>query len=192
MNAENFQQNKKQFIALGALVLVLGVVLYTQLFRSSGEPAVQARQNNPGGTNPMTSLENPDAEARVGSVFQKVDVDLDQLLNEVKVVEFNYAEEHIDRDPTRPLVGDRVLARARLAGLNEKQRAEDLMYVANRKNLTGIMWDEAKPLAVIDNEVVFEGYEFEEPIVVKAIARDHVILGLVGQDLEVVRELEEQ
>jgi len=45
---------------------------------------------------------------------------------------------------------------------------------------------------VIDNEVVSVGFEFEDTIVVKAIERDHVVLGLAGQEQDVVRELKEQ
>lgn len=186
------ENNRKQFIALGALFLVLGGVLWFQVFRPKATPTVQARQNNTTAANPMSALENPEAEARVESVFKKVDVDLDQLLDEVKVVEFDYEDQHQDRDPTLPLVGDQALMRVRLAKQHSERSTQDLLYVAKNMHVTGIVWDSRDPLAVIDNEVVSVGYEFQDPIVVKAIERDHVVLGLVGQDTEVVRELEEQ
>jgi hypothetical protein len=121
-----------------------------------------------------------------------VDVDLDQLLQEIKVVDFDYAKEHTDRDPTLPLVGDSMLLRARTARLGGEQDADDLLMAAARKTVTGIMWDPEHPLAVIDNEVVSVGFEFMDTIIVKAIERDHVVLGLAGQEQDVVRELKEQ
>jgi hypothetical protein len=118
-------------------------------------------------------------------------VNLDQLVQEVKVVDFDYAKERSDRDPTMPLVGDSMLLRARTARLATTQDAEDLLLAASRKTVTGIMWDPSHPLAVVDNEVVSVGFEFEDTIVVKAIEREHVVLGLAGQDQSVVRELKE-
>jgi hypothetical protein len=186
------KKSNKQYIALGALGLVLAVVLYTQVFKGGSSPApIQAVQTGAPGA--VAAADVPAAAtARVESVFQKVDVDLDQLLQEIKVVDFDYAKEHTDRDPTMPLVGDSMLLRARTARVPGEQDAEDLLMAATRKTVTGIMWDPAHPLAVIDNEVVSVGFEFMDTIVVKAIERDHVILGLAGQDQEVVRELKEQ
>ncbi len=187
------KKSNKQYIILGVLGLVLAVVLYTQLFGGSS-PATPIEAVQTGVAGAVTNAANipPAASARVESVFQKVDVDLDQLLQEIKVVDFDYAKEHSDRDPTLPLAGDSMLLRARTARLSASQDADDLMLAAARKMVTGIMWDPSHPLAVIDNEVVSVGFEFMDTIVVKAIERDHVVLGLAGQDLEVVRELKEQ
>ena len=85
-----------------------------------------------------------------------------------------------------------MLFRARRVPGAEGELAENLLYEANRKNLTGIIWDDVTPLAVIDNAVVYVGYEFEEPIIVKTIERDYVVLAIAGEDIEVVRQLKEQ
>ncbi len=187
------KKGNKQIIVLGALGLVLAVVLGRAIFSGGASPAaIQAVQTNlPAAAGAAVNVA-PAANARVESVFQKVDVDLDQLLQEIKVVDFDYAKEHTDRDPTLPLVGDTVLLRARTAKLAATQDADDLLMAASRKTVSGIMWDPSRPLAVIDNEVVSVGFEFEDTIVVKAIERDHVVLGLAGQDQDVVRELKEQ
>lgn len=187
------KKSSKQFLILGVLGLVLGIVLYTQVFKGGSNSApIQAVQRGAESAANATASVPPAASPRVESVFQKVDVDLDQLLQEVKVVDFDYAKEHTDRDPTSPLVGDSMLLRARTARLSGEQDAEDLLMAASRKLVTGIMWDPEHPLAVIDNEVVSVGFEFMDTIIVKAIERDHVVLGLAGQDEDVVRELKEQ
>lgn len=184
--------NKKQIIILGALGLVLAVVLGKAIL-GGGSPAAPVQAVQKGAAKPSGPGDIPAAaNARVGSVFQKVDINLDQLVQEVKVVDFDYEKEHPDRDPTSPLVGDSMLLRARAARLASSQDAGDLLLAAGRKNVTGILWDVAHPLAVIDNEVVTVGFEFEDTIVVKAIERDHVVLGLAGQEQDVVRELKEQ
>jgi hypothetical protein len=189
----NKKSSSKQIVILGLLGLVLAVVLGTQLFGGGSSSApIEAVQTNIPASAQMAADVAPAANARVGSVFQKVDVDLDQLLQEIKVVDFDYAKEHGDRDPTLPLVGDSMLLRARNAKLAATQDTDDLLMAAGRKVVTGIMWDVNRPLAVVDNEVVTVGFEFEDTIVVKAIERDHVVLGLAGQDQDVVRELKEQ
>lgn len=177
--------NKKQIIILSVLGVVLVAVLGSQL-TGGKKSSVQAKQ-----TGAKTSAKSTDAvgEEKVASVFQKVDVDLDQLVQEIKVVEFQYDLERDDRDPTLPLVGDSMLLRARTAMAPGEQDPDDLMFIARRKKVTGIIWDEKNPLAVIDNDVVTIGFTFEEPIFVKSIERDRVVLGITGQESEVVREL---
>jgi len=186
MNASD-KGNKKQFIILGVLGVVLIGVLGSQ-FMGGKKSSVQAKQ-----TGAKTSSKATDGatgeDGKVASVFQKVDVNLDQLVQEIKVVEFEYELERDDRDPTLPLVGDSMLLRARTAMAGGEQDPEDLMFAAQKKKVTGIIWDEANPLAVIDNDVVAVGFTFEEPIFVKSIERDRVVLGITGQEAEVVREL---
>ena len=186
------ERSNKQIIILGVRCVVLAVVLVKTLMGGGSSTPIQAVQTNlPAAA--MTAADVPAAaNARVGSVFQKVDVDLDQLLQEIKVVDFDYAKEHTDRDPTLPLVGDSMALRVRAARLAATQDTDDLIMAASRKVVTGIMWDVNRPLAVVDNEVVTVGFEFEDTIVVKAIERDHVVLGLSGQEQDVVRELKEQ
>ncbi len=179
--------NKKQFIILGILGVVLVGVLGSQLLGGK-KPTAQAKQTG-AKTSSKSTAKQAAGEEKVASVFQKVDVNLDQLVQEIKVVEFQYDIERDDRDPTLPLVGDSMLLRARTAMVAGEAAPEDLMFAAEKKKVTGIIWDEGHPLAVIDNEVVAVGFTFEEPIFVKAIERDRVVLGITGQEAEVVREL---
>jgi len=186
------EDNKKQFIILGVLGAVLGVVLYMQVLApmlgGAGDTAVQART----GSNQPAPITADASKARVESVFQRVDVDIDELLEQIQVAEFDYAEVEADRDPTMPLVSGNMLLTARpQRGVKGGAIDETLLAAANRMDVTGIIWDPARPLAVVNNEVVHVGFEFQEPIVVKAIERNRVVLGLIGQDHEVVRELKE-
>jgi hypothetical protein len=187
----NSSAKKKQAIILGALGLVLAVVLGSQLVGGKPSPAAQATQTGAQAPARISADSLPNAEPRVASVFQRANVNLDSLVQEIKVVEFEYAKERIDRDPTLPLVGDAMLLRARTAKTSSSQSPDDLLFSAKRMKVTGIIWDEVAPLAVIDDNVVAVGFQFEEAIFVKAIERDRVILGLTGQDVEVVSELKE-
>lgn len=180
------EENKKQFIALGGLALVLGGVLWFTVFKK-GPETIQADQGTSGQMASATTVVN----SRISSVFQEAPVDLEELIENIKVVEFDYHNQHDSRNPTSALVGDPMLFRTYVATGDEDDIAENLLYEANRKSLTGIIWDDEKPLAVIDGVVVFVGYKFQEPILVKAIERDYVVLAIAGEDLEVVRQLKE-
>lgn len=187
-------ENKKQFIALGALALVLGGVLWMVVFKKGPEgPAIQAGQE---ASTQMAAATTADTKSgmssRISSVFQEAHVDLHELIQNIKEVEFNYREEHDGRNPTVALVGDPMLFRTYTDWGDGDEIAENLLYEANRKNLTGIIWDDDTPLAVIDGEVVGVGHEFQEPIIVKAIEQNFVVLAIAGEDLEVVRQLKEQ
>ena len=112
------KDNKKQIIILGVLGVVLVAVLGNAVLGGK-KPSAQAKQ-----TGAKTAAKSTTAatDGTVESVFQKVDVDLDQLVQEIKVVEFQYELEREDRDPTLPLVGDSMLLRARtaMAGVNQR------------------------------------------------------------------------
>jgi hypothetical protein len=192
MSANADGKKKKQTIILGALGLVLAVVLGSQLMGGKPQRAAQAKQT--GAKQPArNAAENlPDAAPTVGSVFQRADVDLDTLVQEIKVVEFEYNKEIQERDPTIPLAGDAMRLRAKTMVASERRTPEDIVQAAKMKHVTGIIWGGATPYAVIDNNVVSKGYTFDEAIFVKAIEKDHVVLGIEGQDTEVVAELKEQ
>lgn len=187
-------ENKKQIIVLAVLLLALGGALWFFIFKGSpGGPAIQAGQNtaNQGALDGLMAAQTV-PNSRISSVFQESSVDLQELIQNIMEVEFNYAEEHDARNPTAALVGDAMLFRAMRNKVAEGSQAENLLYEASRKKVTGIIWDETEPLAVIDDQVVSVGFEFDEPIVVKSIQHDHVVLALIGEDLEVVRQLKEQ
>lgn len=185
-------KKKKQTIVLSVLGIVLTLVLGSQFLGGGPKPTAQAKQTGAAGPARNSAENLPVAAPRVASVFQRADVDLDTLVQEIKVVEFEYDRDSGDRDPTLPLAGDTMKLRARTAMARANQSPEDLLFSAKQKRVTGIIWDDVTPFAVIDNDVVSVGFTFDEPIFVKAIERDHVVLGITGQDTEVVSELKEQ
>ena len=123
------------------------------------------------------------------SVFQETDVNIDSLIQRVREVEFDYGEDHLARNPTHPILGGSKYLLQLAADRAATATPEDLLYAANRKELTGILWNEKSPLAVIDNEVVYVGFRFLEPIEVKAIEPTRIVLTIDGQDVEIVKEL---
>lgn len=186
------EEKRKQLIALVALLLVLGGAIWFFVFKKDPEgPAIQARATDTG-QETLSGQAATGVSSRIESVFQEAPLDLQELIQNIKEVEFNYRDAHDSRNPTAALVGDPMIFRARRIPGTEDELAENLLYEANRKNLTGIIWDDVTPMAVIDNAVVYVGYEFEEPIIVKTIERDYVVLAITGEDLEVVRQLKEQ
>lgn len=186
------EENKKQIYMLGGLAVVLGGVLWFAVFK--GGPETAAVSNPQAGA----AVGGTVAGATVGSVFQEASVDLDALIENIKEVEFNYARQRDSRNPTLALIGDHMAFRMKGVTLASGEEAQDLLYEASRKKLTGIMWDAVNPLAVIDDQVVTvgddlitEGFENESPIYVKAIEPGQVVLAVAGADLEVVRVLHE-
>lgn len=190
------EENKKQVIILVVLFVLLGGVLYFFVFKGSGgqpAPTQAATSSSTVMSAAAGDMSGVNITSRVDSVFQETDIDLDELAQSIKVVEFDYYREHESRNPTMPLIGERAAAlrQQNVDGETPVQVTEDLIFSANRKIVSGIMWSELSPLAIIDNEVVTVGYEFDEPITVKSIERDHVVLSLAGDGLEVIRELKE-
>lgn len=187
------EENRKQFLILGALVLVLGFVLWYYVFR--GDSSTDAAGLN-------SSAQSADAargatratDAGSGSVFLEADFNLEELIQSVKEVEFDYSDARQARNPMLPLTGASSLRARRTAAAAADATAENLLYEAYRKQVTGILWGSDKPLAVIDNEVVGVGHLFEGDIVVKEIGPQHVVLALSTEEgeHEVVRELKEQ
>lgn len=173
------EENKKQFIILGGLALLLGGVLWQFVLKKDPQTAAMA--------NPQAAA----IGAPVESVFNESSVDLEGLVENIKVVKFDYSRQRDSRNPTLPLVGDHMAFRGQTAGLGSVPGTDDLLYEASRKKVTGIIWDELNPLAVIDDEVVAIGHEFDSPITVKSIERGRVILAIAGLDLDIVRELKE-
>lgn len=183
---------RKRAILLSVLLVVVVTVLWFQFFRTPSAPETIAAAVATPATAPV---------AQVESVFQETQVNIDELVKNIREVDFEYRADVQARDPMSPLVGSSYIALQRAAGdaagpVRDKQ---SLVYEANLKHVTGIMWDPHAPMAVIKtpgvgDEVVNLGFEFEEGIHVKDIGRDHVVLSLKleGEEVEIVKELEEQ
>ena len=180
------EENKKQFIALGVLGLLLVGVLGKSLLGSPDTADARPTDGAAGSDAQNITLAG-------GSVFEEIDVDIQELGQNIKEVTFNYEDARAARNPAAPLVGSYAVFN-KMYDIEDGEEAstDNLLYEANRKHLTGIIWDETNPVAVIDNEVVSVGYRFEEPISVKSIGQDHVVLTIADEGLDVIRELKEQ
>ncbi len=181
------EDNKKQIIALAVLGVLLGGVVVKNLMGATSTPTVSAT------TRTADATAGGAATSTGGSVFDEIDIDIQELVQNIKEVNFRYDDEHLARNPSAPLVGAYAIYAKRAELENgETPSTDNLLYEANRKKVTGIIWDAKNPIAVIDDQVVRVGYRFEEPISVKAILQDHVVLSLANEGLDIIRELKEQ
>lgn len=181
--------NRDQMKTIGVVVLlVIGVpAALFYAFRGTG-----------GSTN-LQPTDSGTSTTAVQSVFEKIDLDIDELVKSIKEVGFDYTRRKSARDPMVPLAGGSKISRPSgdvLAGLegSDADKTRVLIYEANRKEVTGILWDEENPLAVIDDEIVHVNYAFESGIRVTKIGPTEVILVVTigNEEIEVPRELKEQ
>jgi hypothetical protein len=128
-----------------------------------GEPAKPAA----GQSAPAAGNAPAPAAAPAG---QESQLDLDALLASVQQVEFEYAANRPSRDPMRALVGLRP-APTPPDGEGEEDKLPPSPIPPSIRSmiLSGIVYDEQRPMAVLDDEVVFPGYEFPNGVVVEAI-----------------------
>lgn len=197
---------RRNIIVVGVLVVVLGFVVWFFGMRETAQQA-QIRKNRAeaaanakaGGTKGKSSpATKSGVSASISSVFQDADVNINELIQNIREVEFKYEDAREARNPMTPLVGGTRFTPGGAAKVGLPTGAgldENLVYEANRKDVTGIIWDEVNPLAVIDEEIVGVGYVFDERILVKEIAELYVVLSLKlddNEELEIVKELKEQ
>jgi len=176
------EDNKKQIIMLAVLGVAL-VGVFVKQFATS--PSTDAAISN--------SAASPAAnDLKTASVFEEIDMDIEDLVQKISEVKFDYNDSHSARNPSMPLVGKHFIQMAKADGSSPEEQQENLLYYANQMQVTGIIWDKQKPMAVVDEEVVHIGFRFEEPISVKEITPDYVVLTLVGEEIDIVRELKEQ
>ena len=166
-------ENRKQIIVLSLLGLVLLGAIVRALLTASTPPPPPSTA--PQGPRPAVGV-RPAAPANP-TRLETVDVDIDELLKEIEVVTFDYATERIDRDPMAPLVG-----RVYRAGEPTPPGPTPPRMVVLRKNVTGIIWDEYDPVAVVDDEVVSLGHTYPDGTQVYAIERGRVVFK-VGDSL---------
>lgn len=169
------QENKKQVIFAGALGVVLVIVLVYQFFIAGGPapppkvasntkpaPASSGAAHPKSGAKEDTKAASDEGPARL----KKVDVDLDSLLQNINVVTFVYDNEKINRNPMTPLVG-RILAPS-------DPNSRDTVGPPNpgiirSKSVSGIIYNEFNPVAIVDDEVITEGYQYPDGVVVTRI-----------------------
>lgn len=205
------KENRKQVIIVGVLLLVLGGVIYWQFLRP--DPVRQQQranfEQNPG---PEQLVNQPrPADTRAGAppapaavpasaapIAGGIGIDLEELVSRVQSVDFNYelAMREKPRNPMTPLVG------LRAPGIESGEPGEgeetpgsgvadyQALRIASNMVVTGIMYDAARPMAVVDNEVVHPGYTFPSGVVVDTIEPERVLLRINESVVPV--ELEER
>jgi hypothetical protein len=192
---------KGHISAAAALVVLFVGVLVFQFTRKPPSPpvapktaATKTATREPAAhtaASPTASAAKPAASAAAAKAapggrteIKKADVNIDELLAGIKEVDFDYDKERLSRDPMMPLVG--TLTKAQTKG-EEGAAPEGTVQQATpvtvmNKVVSGIVWDAKRPLAIVDNDIVYPGYTYADGTVVEAIERDHVVFR-VGDSL---------
>lgn len=170
------QENKKQVYIAGGLGVVLVAVLIYQ-FLIAGGPAPPPKAPAPsqtttaqaaptgGGGSAAKATGAAAATAEGPARLRKVDINLDALIESLNVVTFVYDNEKINRNPMTPLVG-RILAPT---GPDTKDDQVTSPGIIRSKSVSGIIYNESNPVAIVDDEVITEGYQYPDGVVVTQI-----------------------
>ena len=179
-------EDRKKYIILGVLLIAAAGVVGYQVLSGPGAPPTLPANDRP----QPTETEAPAA----GSAFVRAEVDLDQLIDSIQEVDFNYETEAVPRNPMTPRIGvtgEAVVGERGLVG-----PVSPALSVARSMVITGIMYDSDEPVAVLENradqevEIVSVGHEFPVGILVESIEESRVVLR-VG-DMRIPKTLEEQ
>lgn len=175
----------KQLIALGILGIVLVGAIVRAVFMSPGgttpdteSPRPRPAAQNDAAASTQGAANSTDTPAASGVDDAKQMIDIEELRASLKTDIFDYQQYRLERDVFRPLVGDD--SRAPLIvkgneGEGEPQR-EMLQQIADSMALTGIIWSDKRPMAIINQQVVYPGYAFTDGIVVESIEEARVLL----------------
>lgn len=187
----------KKVILIIVLFAAAGVLLYTQIqpsaedeaylrrFEESQQQAAQQPTQTAAAAATAAGGAGASSAAAGGTVqaqFREVDINVDALVEQAREVEFNYEQSQLPRDPMKPLVGPDSFQDVAVGPGDEAPtpRLGEARAAAMRKSVTGIVWDESNPIAVVvsgnEQDVVSEGYEFPLGIVVESIEPDRVVL----------------
>ena len=94
----------------------------------------------------------------------------------MKEVDFVYDNVALPRNPMHPLVGSSLPREMQQQGGAEPSNTQVVVSIARNMHVTGIVWDENDPIAVVEDEVVHRGYEFPTGVVVEDIEPTRVVL----------------
>lgn len=186
-------QNRNQVIALVFLIVpLMGAVYYSMNAIPGGESTTTAAAStSSGGTESGTVVE-------FKSVFEDVDVDLEELMEKTEQEVFDYGEVKVARDPAIPVKsGTGTIFDPPFPPTSDRFSADSIIFLAERKVVSAIIEDRTSPmksLAVIDEEVVGIGHEYrpnetEEAIIVKTIGPDFVVFSIPSEQQEITKEL---
>lgn len=180
-------QQKKQVIVVAILGVVLVAVLAYQLTRKPPGGATPSPAAKTGAA--ATAAAPAAASAAPGaqtpeSVMRRAEVNIDELLMGIKEVDFDYDRERMPRDPLTPLVGT-VTKKSEGETSGEPATALPTVLQVMNKVVAGVLWDKTRPLAVVDNEVVYPGYEYPDGTVVQRIDRNSVTFKVGDSEIQV-------
>jgi hypothetical protein len=182
----------KQYIALGVLGVAALIFVGKALFVPTTTPplANSATGAQPGAAPAAATPAATPAAAATTQASAKID--LNELTESIQEVFFDYEAERSARNPMRPIVGA-VIDDGGPGSSGDNSTM--LIQLARAMILTGIIWDETRPLAVLDDQVVNEGFTFyktegSDGIVVHIIEQNRVILKV--DDEQIPHNLEEQ
>ncbi|NUM52176.1 MAG: hypothetical protein HUU46_00900 [Candidatus Hydrogenedentes bacterium] len=209
-------KQKRNAIILGVLGLALVFVLYRSIFGETEQQRIY-RENmaksaaaQPTGDSSATGAPIPAtapgaATPAVKSQFQKAAVDVDQLIDSIQEVAFDYDTDRMQVNPMTPLVGPSAhVALGASATSGETPGvtaglASDSQSVLRTFRVTGILYDKRDPMAVVSypmkgqltSEVVTRGFEFADMnIKVIDVEQERVILDANGTQVSL--QLEER
>ena len=164
------EENKKQVILAGVLgVVLVGVLIWQFLIVGGGSPP--SASGNGGSTAQTKSTTTKKAGPEIAPTrLKKVDVDLDVLLEQIEQVTFDYAAVQIRRSPMTPLVG--IIGKRPPIGPIDMPTSN--VNEITQKNVTGIIYNEYSPVAIIDDEIVSEGHQYTGGVVLTRIEPNRV------------------
>jgi len=102
--------------------------------------------------------------------FREEEVNIDELLQEIEVVTFQYPQ--AGRNVMQPVRLEKQLA---AEGEDEPSIMNQRLQTIAQKKVTGVIYDPENPLAVVDNEVVGEGHTYPDGTKIVRIERTRVI-----------------
>lgn len=161
------QENKKQIIVAGVLGVVLVLVLVYQFAIAGGKPPVIKDTGSTTAAKPAAASSSTSTTAgpKTPTRLKQVNVNLKELQAKVQEVTFRYEDKRISRNPMTPLVG-RISSGP---GGVEIPVGPGSIYDIAQKKVTGIIYNDYKPLAVVDGEVVSEGHPYTDGVVLTKI-----------------------
>lgn len=188
------QKQIRKGVALAVLSVVAVVVLFVQFRPSAEQRAIADNNGNAQEQSAVTPAAGaqPVAATSVRSQFERANVNIEDLLAGVQREGFVYDDVRIQRNPMQPLVGAGAPPQfnAAEAQTSDEVLSERITQAIRSMKITGIIWDEIYPVAVVNDEIVYNGYVFSDTgIRVASIEPTRIILQI--NDTEFPVELEE-
>ncbi len=174
-------EQKKQAVFMGVLGVVLVGVLVFQFARpaptaNKAKSTATSASSSAAKTVPITATKGT-ADKSAGVAFMQSGVDAKALADSVEVLDFDYKEMRIPRDPMASLVrtsGSAGVVSPAIVSSGMQIQNEVFINAIRDKVVSGIVWDPVNPRAVVDSEIVSVGSMFPLGIEVIAIERDNV------------------